>query len=342
MGTTIAKFKGYILNGEFFRTKDDVRSRVRGILYSYPVAARITGDDSDLLLALLQGHPEAARKIGCGIAGFEVRPNPRFPNERGFYLIRMDGSEDDFSYQKCLSTPKPMAVFKAICRKLIGWQMHWLKSAYFREYSREDGRVRCPLTGQWTTESQAHVDHIPPDTFAKIVTDFIHENNIKVENIDLQEATDIGKTFSSASLIESWVNYHKLNAKLRVISAFANLNIVCRKEQVLNRLSEQMDMAEIYELAPVQFEFLIELALTCVDPKWYEQDRECLENFASHIAGPEANHPFLRTKRHEIAIDVAIDWVLSDNISHSHRLQVEQEIREIVQTSLWGPEGAQA
>ena len=336
MSTTIAKFKGYILNGEFFRTKDDVRKRIHDVLYSTPVGMRLIGDEHAIVLDLLQGHPDATRKIGCGVEAIEIRPNPRYPKERTFYLIRVDGSEDDFSYLKCLRAPKPLEVFTGICRKLIGWQMHWLKSSYFREYAKA-GRVRCPLTGRWMTETQAHVDHIPPDTFDRLVTNFIDQNNIKVENVALQEdrESDIGKTFVSLSLIENWVNYHKMNAKLRVISGYANLSIVGRKEQVLNRLSEQTDIAEIYELAPVQFEFLIELALTCTNQQWQDQDRECLEDFAARVAGPEATHPLLRTKRHEVAIDVAIDWVLSDNVSHSQGLQREREVDEIIQTSLW-------
>src|SRR5882757_391971 len=244
--------KGYTVNGQFFKTKDAIRKKLRDILYAYPIGARVTGEDSGFLLELLHNHPNATEKIGCGIEAFEVRQETSI--SRCFYLVRTDGTAENFSYKKCLNSPTPLAVFKSICRNLVYPQMYKLKSSYFREKAREDGCVRCPITGKWITPDQAHVDHIPPDTFARLVTGFIDKNNINVEKVKIRDSEDanINKTFADDSLAENWVNHHDENAKLRVVSSFANLKVVLRREQALKNLANQYELSLIYELEPVR------------------------------------------------------------------------------------------
>src|ERR1041385_6981020 len=171
--------KGYTFNGEFFKTKDAILKRVRGILYGYPIGTQVTSGDCALLLELLQNHPNATEKIGCGIDAFEIRQENSI--SRCFYLIRTDGSAENFSYKKLTSPSTKLAVFKSVCRTLVFRQILRMKSAYFRGHAREDGRVQCPITHRWIMQEEAHVDHIPPNTFAKLVTDFIAQNGIDVE-----------------------------------------------------------------------------------------------------------------------------------------------------------------
>ena len=85
------------------------------------------------------------------------------------------------------------------------------------------------------------------------------------------------------------------------------------KQEAFDRLTAHPDLSEIYELAPVQLEVLIGLALTCDDPLWRSADFALLTLVASHVAGSDASHPLLRTKRHEEALLAFIDWLLSDH-----------------------------
>ncbi|GMH01387.1 hypothetical protein Nepgr_003226 [Nepenthes gracilis] len=48
-----------------------------------------------------KGHPEPDKKIGAGICAFQVRYHPVW-NSRCFFLIRSDGTVDDFSFWKCV------------------------------------------------------------------------------------------------------------------------------------------------------------------------------------------------------------------------------------------------
>jgi hypothetical protein len=58
---------------------------------------------------LKRGHKEAKQKIGIGIKAFQVRLNQDFvPHCRCFYIIRKDGSVEDFSYRKCVGNILPL------------------------------------------------------------------------------------------------------------------------------------------------------------------------------------------------------------------------------------------
>lgn len=86
------------------------------------------------------------------------------------------------------------------------------------------------------------------------------------------------------------------------------------KDQALHSLAHHADLAEIYELAPVQTEVLIDLALTTTDPAWRVPDFTLLSTIAVHIAGPDASHPQLRTARHAEVLLAFVDWLLPDEI----------------------------
>jgi hypothetical protein len=73
---------------------------IREVLYKHPLLAPIDCADHAFLLELLSKHPQAAEKIGVGVKYFTVE------NAKGgtqcFYITRIDGSQSDFSFMKCL------------------------------------------------------------------------------------------------------------------------------------------------------------------------------------------------------------------------------------------------
>lgn len=130
----MARSKGYIINGQFFKTKDAIRKKMREILYAYPVGAKVNDEDSAFLLEMLHNHPKAIEKIGCGIEAFEVRQETSI--SRCLYLVRIDGTAENFGYKKCLNPPTPLAVFKTVCRNLVYPQMYKLKSSHLQMHVR--------------------------------------------------------------------------------------------------------------------------------------------------------------------------------------------------------------
>ncbi|OIV99994.1 hypothetical protein TanjilG_26332 [Lupinus angustifolius] len=77
-----------------------------------------------MLLELLKnGHTESDKKIAGGIRSFQVRKHPTWKS-RCFFLIREDGSADDFSFRKCvdhiLPLPEEMQLKPDVNRALGG------------------------------------------------------------------------------------------------------------------------------------------------------------------------------------------------------------------------------
>ncbi|CAH9095811.1 unnamed protein product [Cuscuta epithymum] len=60
-----------------------------------------------LLELLMKGHPEPQKKIGEGVSAFQVRNHTVFKT-RCFFILRLDGSEEDFSFRKCVDHILPL------------------------------------------------------------------------------------------------------------------------------------------------------------------------------------------------------------------------------------------
>ncbi|CAL1377761.1 unnamed protein product [Linum trigynum] len=80
------------------------------LLLGSPLNQAITEKAHLMLLELLRkGDPESERKIGSGIESFQVRIHPAYGSElRSFYLVREDGSMEDFCYIKCVDNFLPL------------------------------------------------------------------------------------------------------------------------------------------------------------------------------------------------------------------------------------------
>ncbi|KAM0035639.1 putative protein DCL [Helianthus debilis subsp. tardiflorus] len=93
------------------------------LLHYWPPNLNVNKYEHTMLLDLLKkGHLEAEKKMGTGINAFQVRYHPQWKS-RCFFLVRVDGSADDFSFRKCvdhiLPLPENMAV-KSDVNKALG------------------------------------------------------------------------------------------------------------------------------------------------------------------------------------------------------------------------------
>ncbi|BFI30785.1 protein MpNRPE1a [Marchantia polymorpha subsp. ruderalis] len=78
-----------------------VRS-VKNILKKCEPEERLVEEDHNLLSTqVLPNHPNSAAKVGCGIDYFKVAT---YMDTKCFFLVRKDGTSEDFSYHKCLQT----------------------------------------------------------------------------------------------------------------------------------------------------------------------------------------------------------------------------------------------
>ena len=208
-----------VLGGIRYGTKSQVKVRAQAILRTYTPGARVSNkDDHNFLLDLIEWHPNRAAKVGAGVRRFEVRRNTGMPSV-GFFVVRIDGTDTDFSYNECISPSSHRGkVIKAMRYAIIDQVMGVADSAF-----ADGGPVRCAITGRpLHHRSEAHVDHEDP-TFIELATAFAES----VGGFEVIEYTDVngiaGTRLTNESQADRWRAYHHANAKLRVVSVQANL-----------------------------------------------------------------------------------------------------------------------
>lgn len=220
----MAKRQPITVAGATFKTKKALLERIQGILYRYQPEDALTPADCAFMRAVLERHPSACEKIGCGVTAIKVHTTDY--GNLGFYLVRTDGSWTDFSFMHCLTPRTQLNDFKKACRNMVFPQIQEFKNRAFAEC----GMIPCAVSGDWLTKSQAHVDHTPPDTFEAILADFIAAQGIDPETVEIDGYSDgeMDKRLANDELTNSWMHYHAYRAKLRIVSAFANLSTIKR------------------------------------------------------------------------------------------------------------------
>jgi hypothetical protein len=218
----------YVIADEVFPTKQAIETRVKAILWGYELHAPLSLQDERLILGLLERHRHAAEKIGSGIRAIHVRTNPAYPNTRGFFIERMDGTLMDFSYRECLYPGTPLQEVSQAMRRAIEPQILAIKTRVFGV----ETLVQCPITSLWCAWEDVHVDHRPPQTFAVLVKEFLLGRSFVPQDIPLREASDgIGSTMEDLFLEMEWQDYHAERADLWVISITAHVRLTKERLQ---------------------------------------------------------------------------------------------------------------
>lgn len=201
-----------------FKFKKDAEAALRKILHQYKTTPGrpIAVEDEDILFEALKQHPQSAEKIGAGIQHFFVDLT-----EYGtpcFHLKRVDGSTTDWSFKEVLNPSTPDRKFLAACCEAVAEQ----KFA-FRDRARGGEDWPRGAQGQLLPLDQVDVDHVEPQ-FREIVDSFIRENSIDVGETGFLETGDhrTKTEFTDKGLEARFADYHRVVARLRVISSFEN------------------------------------------------------------------------------------------------------------------------
>lgn len=206
-----------------FKSKSAAKDALRTIRDAVKDRQPILDDDAvDLLLGVVAAHPQATQKVGVGIAGFFVARSPDYPT-RCFYLRRVDGSETDFSWNETMSPTSPITRLRMACRNATMDQKLEFKD---REWPITDGGERiCPITGKEFTRESAHVDHQPPQTYMKLVDDWLSAEGLSIGDVPIDHIGDLRSVdaFADVRQGEDWSEFHREHAVLRLVSAEGNL-----------------------------------------------------------------------------------------------------------------------
>jgi Protein of unknown function (DUF3223) len=212
----------YFIGIREYPSKKAALAAIQEVLYRYEPRERVERpDDQEFLIDLIQNHPDPVSKIGAGIGRFEVRLNWK---THGFWIIRVDGSETDFSFMKCLHPPTQQQVVRVALRHAVMDQV-----ILFREVQLRRGPVVCPITGDLVDGTTGHVDHSDP-TFFDLADAFVAERG-GYEAIQVSDSVDgaIGRYLADSQVEATWQAYHRANANLRLVSVKANLSLLRRR-----------------------------------------------------------------------------------------------------------------
>jgi hypothetical protein len=212
----------YLIGTREYKTKTAAQEAIREVLYRYEPGEVVTlPDDQEFLADLILNHPNPGSKIGVGIDRFEVRDNW---GTHGFWIIRTDGTETDFSFVKCLHAPTRQQTVRVALRRAVMDLM-----IQFREAALRDGPAVCPITGDPIDDFNAHVDHYDP-TFYELADAYVAERGGYDAFRVLDTADGVfGRRLADSLAEAAWQTYHETHANLRLVSKKANLSLLRRR-----------------------------------------------------------------------------------------------------------------
>ena len=91
----------YEIAGVFYHDINKVKSKSRAILNLKKDGEKIDGNDADFLKELLEMHDKSEAKLK-DFESFEVGVHPKYEKTRCFFVVRNDGTKEDFSVTKCI------------------------------------------------------------------------------------------------------------------------------------------------------------------------------------------------------------------------------------------------
>jgi len=209
-----------IIGGRAFRTKKEALATIYEVRERTKVAGRALGGDDEFLRDLLALHPQAETKVGNGVDHFDVRRNI---NNDGFWIVRSDGSETDFSFMQCLYGTSQSAKVQSAMRYAV---LDQKLAARDRAFGDAETLI-CPVTGEVIGRQGCHMDHDEP-TFIEIADAFARSvgGYDKIETVS--DDGGIGRRFVDEAIAERWRTFHRERARLRAVSIRANLSVLRR------------------------------------------------------------------------------------------------------------------
>lgn len=216
-------------NGKAWQSKGGAINYFRDLRDRHPIGTPIS-DPSDHrdLLALLERYELAITdepgKIGVGVDHFETRINVTNGGRNvGFWVIRVDGSETDFSFIRAVNeAPKrELEQLSDACRGAVFPELQTAKILYFATHADKLGTVPCALTGIRLSANESALEYVHT-SFAQIVKAFADAqawtatlpSGVLSEPADAQTTT----VFVSQDYAAAFRQFHRASAKICVVS----------------------------------------------------------------------------------------------------------------------------
>ncbi|PHM08177.1 DCL family protein [Nostoc sp. 'Peltigera malacea cyanobiont' DB3992] len=216
-----------VLNGKEFKFQKNAKEYFKKMLERYRNGQTVDTDDHEMLLALIERHPEADKKIGCGVKRL-YKDRTDMPTSC-FWIEREDGSKTDFSYLTAIAARGKSLYqeFFEACRNAVQDDLKKIKEQFFEKSADETGKVKCDITGEKVAIYESHLDHKKPLTFQVIVNTFLAANEIEIkhEMLSMSQDAQFQTTFLDIKLKDKFKRYHYKMADLRIIKTELNLSL---------------------------------------------------------------------------------------------------------------------
>jgi len=216
-------------NGRRWPTKTAAENHFRALRDRSALNTPITdADDHDDLLALLERYDltiyDEPSKIGIGVRHFETRVNLTHGKKTiGFWVIRSDWSETDFSFIRAVSARPTLETqrFSDACRTAVDEDVLEAKIRFFSEHADQDGRILCPITGSRISKSEARADYsLTP--FDSIVRSFRDDRGWDISTasgkITPPADAQLSAIFIDPALSKDFRLFHHSIAKIRMVA----------------------------------------------------------------------------------------------------------------------------
>lgn len=211
----------YNLGNNKFRTKKEIVAYVKNILHINCDGYLLEGEELEVMKDLIQWHPKYDPAWGNE---FKIEDNAR--GSKNFMIKDIDSQWWDFSFYKCIARQNKqqnhrknvIRTFRETIREQI-YEFKDSKKCYV------DGKVMytCEIDGKMYDRDSIHVDHkYDSYTFRQLHTDFLKLHKLNFEDIQLRQDRCF-IYFHDDKIKQSWLDFHKNNAILRVINKTSNL-----------------------------------------------------------------------------------------------------------------------
>ena len=212
-----------------FINKTKAEEYIRNILSRYNSMRPLQGRDREIIDSVLDLHPNKHVIVDCGIKDILVQWLDDRGEKRRFIAKRVDSSIRDFTWRHALYPRSEIQSLRRTCRTLVQDQI-----AYFRRQAfGRDLALECLITGDRITEQTCDVDHAAPDTFNALVDRWLSSCGINAEDIEIVPSRhyQFPDAFQDEVLAQAWREFHKINARLRVVSIPANRSILRKTKE---------------------------------------------------------------------------------------------------------------
>ena len=232
------------INGIPFNSKIVAKKHIQQLLSKYGYGDKIESNDFPFFLSLIEKHENSSEKIGAGIKELQVRVSQRDNKNKVIYIIRIDSSEIDISWRKCITNPSPLSRVKDAARNLVRSQIDDFREQCFAG----NETISCAETFTEIDKELCAIDHCHPKTFNHIFKTWCVSEKVNGKEIQTEDIINtLDKTFTDEVLRNSWLAFHQQHAILRAVHYKVNLSLGSGPAKEINIPLEGVNDDELYE-----------------------------------------------------------------------------------------------